>query len=253
MAINRAFFYIIFFIFGLAMGSFLGVVAYRLPRKLSIIKPRSFCPNCKREIPFYDNIPLISYIILKGRCRYCKKKIPINTFLIEIITAILFVLNYIIFGLSIKTISGIILCSMLVIISFIDIEFQIIPNVIILPFALVGLVFSIFLNLERWWIPLAYSAGSFVFMLIIHLIYPRGMGMGDVKLSFAIGAFLVRNVIPALFLGFMAGAIYGILLIIIKKRKLSHAVSFGPFISAGSIIALFWGDNILKWYVSFLK
>jgi leader peptidase (prepilin peptidase) / N-methyltransferase len=253
MAINKVFFYIIFIICGLAMGSFLGVVAYRLPRKLSIIKPRSFCPHCKREIPFYDNIPVISYIILKGRCRYCKKRIPLNTLLIEVITAMVFVLNYIFFGLSIKTISGIILCSILVLISFIDIEFQIIPNVIIFPFALVGLAFSIFLNLKSWWMPFVYSAGAFLFMLIIHLIYPRGMGMGDVKLSFLLGAYLVRNVVPALFLGFLAGAIYGVLLIIIKKRKLRHVISFGPFISIGSIIALFCGDNILKWYVSFLK
>ncbi len=246
-------FYIIFFISGLAVGSFLGVAAYRLPRKLSIVRPSSYCPYCKRKIPFYDNIPLISFIILKGRCRYCKEKIGLSTLFIEVITGVLFVVNYFFFGLSLKTLAGIVLCSVLVLISFIDIEFKVIPNVIVLPFTLVGLAFSIFPDLNRWWFPLAFSAGAFLFMFIIHLISPRGMGMGDVKLSLMIGAFLVRNVVTALFLGFLSGAVYGLSLIIIKKKSLKHQVPFGPFISLGSIIALFWGNNILKWYVSFFN
>jgi len=253
MEIIEVAFYIIFFISGLAVGSFLGVVAYRLPRKLSIVKPASFCPYCKKKIPFYDNIPILSFIILKGKCRYCKNKIPLNTLLIEVITGILFVVNYIFFGLSIKTISGIILCSALILISFIDIEFRIIPNVIILPLIIPGLIISIFSNLKVWWMPLAYCIGAFLFMLIIHLIYPKGMGMGDVKLSLMVGAFLVRNVITALFLGFLAGSIYGLSFIAIKKGKLKQAIPFGPFISTGSIVALFYGGNILKWYISFLK
>ncbi len=253
MEVREVIFYIIFFISGLAVGSFLGVVAYRLPRKLSIIRPASFCPNCKKKISFYDNIPVLSFIILKGKCRYCKNKIPINTLLMEIITGVLFVLNYTFFGLSLKTVGGVILCSTLVLISFIDIEFKIIPNVIILPLVIPGLIISIILNLKEWWMPLAFSAGAFLFMLIIHLIYPAGMGMGDVKLSLMIGAFLVRSVIAALFLGFLMGLIYGVSLIIIKKRKLKQAIPFGPFVSLGSIIALFWGNNILKWYVGFLK
>jgi leader peptidase (prepilin peptidase) / N-methyltransferase len=245
--------YIIFFVCGVAVGSFLGVVAYRLPRKLSILKPPSHCPVCNKKIPFYDNIPILSYIILGGRCRYCRSRIPVNVLLIEVVTGLLFVANYAFFGLAVSTAAGIIFCSVLVVISFIDIEFRIIPNVIVLPFTLIGLAFSIFLNLPKWWIPLAFSAGAFLFMLIIHLIYPRGMGMGDVKLSLMIGAFLGRNVIPALFLGFLIGAIYGLSLIIVKKGKLKQAVPFGPFISLGSIISLFWGNNILKWYLSFLN
>ncbi len=251
MEILEVAFYIIFFISGLVAGSFLGVVAHRLPRKLSIIKPASFCPDCKRKIPFYDNIPLLSFIILKGRCRYCKNKIPVTSLLIEIITGILFLANYIFFGLTVKTLAGIILCSILIVISFIDIDFRIIPNVIVLPFALVGLAINIISDSTNWWMPLAYSAGAFLFMLVIHLIYPKGMGMGDVKLSLMIGAFLIKDVIAALFLGFLAGSIYGLSLIIIKRRKLKQAIPFGPFISLGSIISLFWGNNILKWYISF--
>ena len=253
MEIREVFFYIIFIISGLVAGSFLEVVIYRVPRKLSIIKPASFCPGCKRKIAFYDNIPLLSFIILKGRCRYCKNKIPVTSLLVEILTALLFLANYIFFGLTIRTVTGIIFCSVLIVISFIDIGFRIIPNVIVLPFTLIGLALNIFFKLSIWWMPLAFSLGAFLFMLIIHLIYPKGMGMGDVKLSLMVGAFLVRNVITALFLGFLAGSIYGLSFIAIKKGKLKQAIPFGPFISIGSIVALFYGGNILKWYISLLK
>ncbi len=256
MEIKEVILYLVFIISGLIIGSFLEVVIYRIPRKLSIVRPASFCPKCKRKIAFYDNIPVLSYIILKGRCRYCKGGISITTPLIELLASTFFLANYIFFGLSIKTITGILLCSVLIVISFIDIEFKIIPNVIVLPFALVGLAINIVFNpsnLSSWWLPLAFSSGAFLFMLIIHLIYPRGMGMGDVKLSLMVGAFLVKNVTAALFLGFLAGSIYGLLLIAVKKGKLKQAIPFGPFISLGSIISLFWGNNILKWYISFFR
>jgi prepilin signal peptidase PulO-like enzyme (type II secretory pathway) len=242
--------YLVFFIFGIVMGSFLEVVAHRIPRKVSILRPRSYCPQCKSTIAFYDNIPLLSYLILKGRCRKCKAKIPITSFFIELLTGLLFSLNYFFFGLSLQTALGIIFCCLLIAISFIDMEFRIIPNIIVLPFAVIGLGLNIYMDPPRWWLPLAFAAGAFTFMLIINLIYPRGMGMGDVKLSFMAGAFLVKNVITGLFLGFLLGAIYGIGLII-KRKKLKQAIPFGPFISLGSIIALFWGNNILKWYTSF--
>ena len=242
--------YFIFLICGLVIGSFLEVVIFRVPRKISIIRPGSYCPSCKGKIAFYDNIPLISYVLLRGRCRNCKGRISPKTFLIEILTGLLFVLNYFFFGLSIQTVIGIIFVSVLISVSFIDIDLRIIPNVIVIPFTIVGLALNIYLNPIKWWMPLAYSAGAFTFMLIINLIYPKGMGMGDVKLSLMVGAFLVKSVIAGLFLGFLAGAIFGIA-VIIKKRKMRQTIPFGPFISIGSIIALFWGDNILKWYTSF--
>jgi len=242
--------YLIIFICGIVVGSFLEVVTFRIPRGLSIVRPGSYCPECKAKIAFYDNIPLISYIILKGRCRNCKARISPFSFIIELLTGSLFILNYFYFGLSLQMLSGIILCSVLIAVSFIDIKFRIIPNIIVLPFTVIGLGLSIFTNTDRWWHPFAFAAGAFTFMLIINLIYPKGMGMGDVKLSLMIGAFLVKNVITGLFMGFLAGAFYG-LIIIIKRRKLGQTIAFGPFISLGSIIALFWGNNILKWYTSF--
>jgi leader peptidase (prepilin peptidase)/N-methyltransferase len=251
MGIREVIFYLIFIITGLAVGSFLEVVIYRVPRKLSIVRPASFCPNCKKKIAFYDNIPVLSYIILRGRCRYCKSKITVTSLLVEIVTSLLFLANYIIFGLSINTAIGIIFCCALIAVSFIDIEFKIIPNVIVLPLIVVGLALNIASDPSNWWMPLAFSVGAFVFMLMIHLISPRGMGMGDVKLSLMAGAFLVRNVVSGLFLGFLLGSLYGLSLIIIKRKKLKQAIPFGPFISLGSIISLFWGNNILKWYISF--
>jgi leader peptidase (prepilin peptidase)/N-methyltransferase len=251
MEIREVIFYLIFIITGLAVGSFLEVVIYRVPRKLSIVMPASFCPNCKKKIAFYDNIPVLSYIILRGRCRYCKSKITVTSLLVEIVTSLLFLANYIIFGLSINTAIGIIFCCALIAVSFIDIEFKIIPNVIVLPLIVVGLALNIASDPSNWWMPLAFSVGAFVFMLMIHLISPRGMGMGDVKLSLMAGAFLVRNVVSGLFLGFLLGSLYGLSLIIIKRKKLKQAIPFGPFISLGSIISLFWGNNILKWYISF--
>ncbi|MBN2072776.1 MAG: prepilin peptidase [Actinobacteria bacterium] len=247
---NEVIYYILFLVAGLITGSFLEVVIYRIPRKISLIRPSSFCPECGKKIAFYDNIPLISYLALRGRCRNCKKRIHLKTLLVEIITGLLFMACYAFFGISLYTLNGIILCSLLVAISFIDLEFGIIPNVIVIPFSIAGLALNIFLNLPKWWLPPAFAAGAFIFMLIIHLVYPAGMGMGDVKLSFMVGAFLIKSVVVGLFAGFLVGSVAGLILII-KNRKLRQAIPFGPFISIGSIIALFWGNNILKWYTGF--
>ncbi len=244
--------YILFFIIGLIIGSFLNVVIYRIPRKKSLVKPPfSVCPYCGAKIAFYDNIPLISYLILKGRCRHCKAKIPITYPLIELLTALFFVSNFYFFGLSLQFLSAAVLTSALIAISMIDIQFKIIPNAITWPITVVGLILSVLMDLSNWWMPLAFSAGAFVFMLIIHLIYPRGMGMGDIKLSMMVGAFLVKSVIPALFFGFLAGSIFGLFALITRKKKLKQTIPFGPFIAIGSIIALYWGNDIINWYLKF--
>jgi len=262
MAAKEIFFYILFFLFGLFTGSLLNLLIYKIPRKLPIVRPVKTCPECNATIPFYTKIPLVTLGLRGGRCRSCKNKIPFLSYqnaVVELLAASLFCANYIFFGFrlyGLYLISGIILCSILIIISFIDLKFKIIPNKIILPFTLVGLsistVISVLENPSRWWLPLAYCAGAFIFMLIIHLIYPKGMGLGDVKLSLMLGAFLVKNVIVGLFLGFLIGSISGLILIISKKKKLSQEIPFGPFISIGSAVALFIGGYILKWYVGFI-
>lgn len=243
--------YIAFVISGLIIGSFLNVLIYRIPRKQSIVRPSSFCPDCREKIRFYDNIPVLSYLILKGRCRNCGASISIRYPIVEIMTAFLFAMNYFFFGITFMTILGIVFSCILIAVTMIDIEFRIIPNVIIIPALIIGLGLSIFLIGETWWKPLAFSAGSFVFMLIIHLIYPRGMGLGDVKFSAVLGAFLSQTVVVGIFLGFLFGSLYGLSVIIIRKKKLKQAIPFGPFLSLGSLVALLWGKNILKWYLGF--
>jgi len=244
--------YIILFIVGLIVGSFLNVVIYRVPRGLSLYKPVfSFCPQCKARIAFYDNIPVLSYIILKGKCRHCKSRISATYPSVELLTALLFVLNFYFFGLSLKLLISIIFVSALIAISVIDIQFRIIPNIITWPLTIVGLALNIVDKPGQWWMPLAFSAGAFVFMLIIHLLYPKGMGMGDVKLALMVGAFLVKAVIVALFGGFLVGSIYGVVLIAARKKNLKQAIPFGPFISLGSLIALYAGNIIINWYLGY--
>jgi len=245
-------YYIIFIILGLIIGSFLNVLIYRLPKNISIIKPSSFCPICNSKIKFYDNIPLISYIILKGKCRNCKNKINIRYPIVEALTAFLYALSYYFFKVSFNLLLALILITALIVISFIDIEHGLIPNIIVLPLTLIGLLINILLMPKRWWIILSFSFGAFLFMLIISLIYPKGMGMGDVKLSLMAGAFLVQKILPGLFIGFLAGSIFGLIMILIKKRKLKQTIPFGPFISFGCIIALFFGDKIINWYIGYL-
>jgi leader peptidase (prepilin peptidase) / N-methyltransferase len=262
MAIKEIFFNILFFLFGLFTGSFLNLLIYKIPRKLPIFKPVNTCPECGIKIPFYTKIPLVTLGLKGGKCKSCKNKFPFLSYqnaTVELLAASLFFVNYLFFGFrlyGLHLISGIILCSILIIISFIDLNFKIIPNKIVLPFTLIGMALStIIISLEnprRWWLPLAYCIGAFIFMLIIHLIYPKGMGLGDVKLSLMLGAFLVKNVIVGLFLGFLLGSISGLILIISGKKKIKQEIPFGPFISMGSIIALFAGEYILKWYSTFI-
>lgn len=261
MASTQILFYILFFAGGLLFGNFLNLLIYKIPRKIPIFKSINICPHCGTKIPIYRIFPFISLVVSRWKCKECKKRYEFATFanpVVEILTAILFLLCYYFFGFNLyglMIINGLVLCSLLVLISFIDFKFRIIPNVIVLPFTLVGIVINILIYIltvpSKWWMPLAFSAGAFFFMLLIHLIYPTGMGMGDVKFSLMLGAFLVKTVIPGLFLGFMVGAVSGLLLIIIRRKSLKQSIPFGPFISIGSFVALFWGTAILKWYLGF--
>ncbi|MBC7333486.1 MAG: prepilin peptidase [Actinobacteria bacterium] len=170
---------------------------------------------------------------------------------IEVLTSLLLCANYFHFHLGIGTLNGIILSFLLIVISIVDLDIRIIPNLIIFPFTIIGLLLNIIRFFPHWWKPLSFSFGAFLFMLIIHFIYPKGMGMGDVKLALMIGSYLTTYTVIALPLGFLIFSIYGLVLIIMRKAGLKDAVPFAPFVSLGSLIALFWGDYILKWYISF--
>jgi len=245
------------FILGLIIGSFNNVCIYRIPRNESIIFPASHCPKCSSPIKPVDNIPLISYILLKGRCRHCGSKISIQYPIVELFTGLIYLIIYLTYGLSVQTLIYIILSSALIIIAFIDLNEQIVPDVISLPGIAIGFIISFFVP----YISYANSAlGILIGGGIILIIGMAGsiifkkeaMGGGDVKLAAMIGAFLGwRYIIISLFLGFFLGALAGIILILSKTKSREDVVPFGPFIVLGSFITLLWGEKIISWYIGF--
>lgn len=247
---------ILLFIFGALIGSFLNVCIYRLPRQESIVSPPSHCPSCDSRLGWYDNIPIVSYAVLRGKCRSCGEGISIRYPLVELLNAGLFLLAGLRFGLTPQLFPALLLISTLVIIFFIDLEHYIIPNVVVFPVAVIGLVVMMTISLTAsdagfpsWWaFPLA-GLGSAAFFLAIAMVFPRGMGMGDVKFAGLLGFFLARSVIIALFLGFTLGALVGIGLMAagIKGRK--SRIPFGPFLAAGALPALFYGGQLLDLYL----
>ena len=248
---------VLIFVLGLIVGSFSNVCIYRIPRNESIVYPASHCPKCRTTIRPIDNIPLLSYILLKGRCRNCKSKISIQYPVVEFLTGFIYLIIYLIYGLSIQTLIYIILSSALIIIAFIDLNEQIIPDVISLP----GIVMGFILSFLVPYISFINSALGVLFgggiILIIGLcgsvIFKKeAMGGGDVKLAAMIGAFLGwRYIIISLFFGFFLGALAGIFLVLSKIKSREDMVPFGPFIVLGSLITLLWGEKILIWYLGF--
>jgi leader peptidase (prepilin peptidase)/N-methyltransferase len=246
---------ILIFSLGLIVGSFSNVCIYRIPRNESIIYPASHCPKCSTKIKPVDNIPLLSYILLKGRCRNCGSKISIQYPVVEFLTGLIYLIIYLTYGLSIQSLVYIILASALVIIAFIDLQEQIIPDVISLPGIVVGLILSFivpyisFINSA-----LGALVGGGIILIIAgvgSIIFKKeAMGGGDVKLTAMIGAFLGwRYTIISLFLGFFLGALIGIILIMTRIKKREDAIPFGPFIALGSIITFLWGEKIIAWYL----
>ena len=248
---------LVIFLFGLVVGSFLNSIIYRLSTGESFLFKRSFCPHCKHQLSWQDLIPLLSFIFLRGKCRYCHQKISWQYPLVELATGILF---FLILNFSTQP-GGVILfvvsCFLIVIFVY-DLKHYVIPDKIIYPAILVFgiwyLVSSIFFNTYTKYeiLNTIYSAfGAAAFFLAIVLI-SRGkwMGMGDVKLAFLMGLFLSSpKILVALFLAFLVGAIIGVGLIAAQKKTLKSEVPFGPFLVTGTFIALFWGGNIINWYL----
>ena len=207
--------------------------------------------SCGTQVRWYDNLPLLSYALLRGRCRDCEAKIPLVYPAVEFVTAVLIAGSVLAFGLTAKAAVAAFFCAVLVAVSAIDLEHRIIPNRIVIPATLVVLVANTLLDLSPEW-ALSALAGS-GFLLAAALVYPAGMGMGDVKLALLMGAALGRTVSVALMVGMLAAMIPGIFLLAkhgSKARKMG--IPFGPFLALGSAVALFWGDDILDAYLSTL-
>lgn len=236
----------------LALGSFLNVVAARVPLRRSIVRPPSACMACEHEIRWYDNVPLVSYAVLRGRCRDCGVHIPVLYPVVELLTAVLVAGCVLAFGLTAEAAIASFFCAVLVAISAIDLEHRIIPNRIVLPATAVVLVANTMRDPSLEW--LAAGAGAFTFLLVAALIYPAGMGMGDVKLAALMGVALGKTVPVALMAGMVAAMIPSLVLFArhgAKARKMG--IPFGPFLAIGSVVALFWGDAILHAYFSTLQ
>lgn len=252
--VSQLFVGIMIFLIGLIIGSFSNVCIYRIPRNESLIKPGSHCPQCNKPIPFYDNIPLISYLFLKGKCRYCGKPIHPQYPIVELATGLFYLALYLFYGLQPITIVYMFLCSVLIIISFIDLKERIIPDVLSVPLIIVGFILSFFLrNLSTIDSLLGILAGGGSLLIIAvfgtYLFKKEAMGGGDVKLAAMLGAFLGwQLILLSLFLGFFLGAFIGVIVMVTTKGK-SDIVPFGPFIALGALISIFWGQFIIHWYL----
>ena len=242
---------ILTFIFGLVIGSFLNVCIYRLPRGESIISPGSHCPHCGHLLGFLDLIPLISFLILNRKCRYCGKEISPRYFFVELITAILFLAVYVRFMVYERSvllfIPYLILCSGLVVITFIDLEHKIIPDKITYPGIVAGLIISLF---SRSFLSSLFGlaiGGGILYLIVV--LSRGGMGGGDVKLAAMLGAFLGwRLILLNLFLSFLFGGIIAVILLLLKLKGRKDYIPFGPYLALAGVVTIFWGRQILFWY-----
>ncbi|MCF7932181.1 MAG: prepilin peptidase [Acholeplasmataceae bacterium] len=252
----------IIIIFGILIGSFNNVLIHRIPRNESIVKPGSRCFDCHKPLKWYDNIPLVSYLVLRGRCRYCGAKIPFRYFLVELLTGVMFGLVYLRFGLSADMVLAAVFVNVGIIIVFIDRDFKIIPDTFILILLGVGLANLIVKAFSGD----PFDVGFYLFGLIIgflilffirifgELIYKReALGLGDVKLL-AVGGFYVGwpNVFLTLLISSVVASIVELTLIALKIRSREDQIPFGPYLMIGLTVALFFGTDMISWYLSLM-
>jgi leader peptidase (prepilin peptidase) / N-methyltransferase len=244
---------LLLFIYGLFFGSFFNVVGLRVPLKKSIVAPRSACPTCGHQLKAYELIPVLSYIIQKGKCRGCQSRIsPIYPFM-ELLTGILFVTAPNFIGWSGELVVALTIISMFIIIIVSDINYMLIPDKILLWFAGIFLLERIVWPLTPWWDSLLGASIGFVLLLIIALVSKGGMGGGDIKLYALLGFVLgTKLVLLSFFLSTLFGAVIGGVAILLKMVKRKQPIPFGPFIAAGTLTAYYWGSELIELYLNFL-
>jgi leader peptidase (prepilin peptidase)/N-methyltransferase len=238
-------------ILGAIAGSFLNVVAYRLPRRQSLLRPRSSCPACGAPIKPYDNVPVLGWLGLRGRCRACGARISPRYPIVEAVTALLCAACVLRFGADRDVWLPLAFALLLVPITLIDLEHHIIPNVLtaIGAVAAVALVLALDSGALGGHLIAAVAAGGF--FLVAALVYPAGMGMGDVKLAGVMGLFLGRAVAPAIFAALIAGTVVGAVVIarVGAQEGRKKGIPFGPWLAFGGLVGLFAGDDIVDWYI----
>jgi leader peptidase (prepilin peptidase)/N-methyltransferase len=240
------------FIGGMITGSFVGVVAHRVPRGRSIVGPRSECPSCGSQIAAYDNVPVVSWLLLRGRCRNCHSRIPARYPLIELAVGLAFAATTVVrYDDPAALALGFVFVAVLAAITLTDLERRVIPNAVLLVGAVIGV--GIVAATDPSSLPerAAAAAGAGAFLLLFALIYPRGMGMGDVKLAAVMGIFLGASVIPALFVGIALGSLVGLFLVLrYGSAARKHAVPFGPFLAIGGVVGLLAGSQMIDAYLN---
>ena len=246
---------IIIALFGLAWGSFLNVVIYRVPRRLSLLYPPSTCPSCKKRIRFYDNIPVVSYLALRGRCRYCGQRIAFSYFLVELLTPTVILVLYGKYALSLHFFAACLFSSALITLGFIDYYHKLLPDWITFPGIVLGLAYSFFrpdLSFVKALIGAAVGAGFLLFIYGAYYLLRKkeGLGLGDVTMMLLVGVFLGwQKTLLTLILASVTGAVVGILLILIKKKNMQYSLPFGTFLAPAAWAALVWGDQIISAYL----
>ena len=266
---------VIFFLLGTAVGSFLNVCIDRLPAGGSLVRPSSRCDACQHTLSPKDLVPVFSYLWLRGRCRYCRASIPRRSMWVELGSGLLFTYIYWHYGLSVELAVTAFYCCIFVVLMVIDMEHKLILNKITYPAAVAALIIlAIDSALPQWgllanlkFLPETISflpkpsilsgliggAAGFVFFLIPFLVYPRGMGAGDVKMAGLIGLIMgFPLVIVALFIGIVTGGVAAVILLLFKIKKRKDAIPYGAFLALGPIATLLWGSSILDWYIGLL-
>ena len=250
---------ILIVVFGLVWGSFLNVVIYRLPRGLSLLRPPSSCPHCGKQIKFYENIPILSYLVLRGKCGSCKANISPAYPLVEALTPFCFLLVYMQYSLSPHFFASCLFVSALIVLGFIDYHHQILPDEITLSGLVLALLYTFFrddLSLTQALLGAGVGAG---FLLLVYGVYyllrkKEGLGLGDVTMMLMIGAFLGwKQTLLTLILASIGGAIVGVFFIIFKKKDLQHALPFGTFLAPAAFVALLYGQQIIDAYLSLYR
>jgi len=256
----------IIFIFGLCIGSFLNCLIWRLHKKQTILG-RSYCPQCKQQIKWYDNIPLISFLILRGKCRNCKKKISWQYPMVELVTGLLFVLVFVNsfqslnFSVSsfqfqismVEFLRNIIFISVLIVIFVYDLRWYLILDIITIPAIIFALAVNLYLGFSFANLLLAGVIGGGFFLTQFLISKGRWIGGGDIRLGALMGLMLgYPMIITALMLSYIFGSIFGIILLVTKKKEWSSQIPFGTFLSMATIIVMLWGEQILEWYLSLL-
>lgn len=250
---------IFLFIFGLVLGSFLNVCIYRIPLKKSVIYPPSHCPECGEKIHFYDNIPLISYMILAGKCRHCLRAIPVRYPLVELMTGLLSVSLFVKYGLSLSYFLFLIFTASLIALSFIDLYHRIIPDVVSIPGIVFGLIVSFFIPSVSWYDSLIgiIAGGGILYLVAVVFEWvtkKEGMGGGDIKLLAMIGAWMGWKPLPFIILiSSLVGAIIGGGSLVFTGQGLRTRIPFGPFLALGALVYLFFGRELVAWYLRFIR